>query len=268
MKTASLVFFYFGEDSYLKALAQETVRIEKAFQGYDHSVLLKFKDLDIGPFVVGNKTADSVDVLLKPTQDNLISELNRLGSEGYTTDLFIFSHGFGPSFRSSKEEYGQNTPVTAKELIQNVKTPNLRLVWQCNCYGSTLNQTWINLGAKAATGSRFNNFFPTRWNGFIERWNQGKTLYTALEESDTNYIRTPTHLFILADAMQRKNEWGSCSFPQTVLGSSKCAEDYFSTCWLGNDWQKNKSGKANLNYASQMLIAGNKNLTKFSNIQK
>lgn len=262
MKTASLVFFYFGEESHLKALAQETVKIEKAFEGYDHKVLLKFKNLDLGPFLVGNKVAESVDVLLTPTQDHLMSEINRLGAEGYTTDLYIFSHGFGPSFRSSKGEYGQNTPITAKELLQGISTPNLRLVWQCNCYGSTLNPTWIQLGAKASTGARFNNFFPTRWNGFIERWNAGKTLEIALEESDTNYIRTPTHLFILADALQRKNEWGSCSFPQTVLGSSKCAEDYFKKCWLGDDWQNGKSGKANLNFASQMLISGDKNLTK------
>ncbi len=261
-KTASLVFFYFGEDSYLKALAQEAVKIEKAFENYDHSVLLKFKNINFGPFDLNKDLEESVDVLLPPTQDNLTQQINRLGSEGYQTDLFIFSHGFGPSFRTSKGTYGDNTPVTSKELLSEVTTPNLNLVYQCNCYGSTLNQTWIQLGAKASTGARFNNFFPTRWNGFIKRWNDNISLDIALRDADTDFIRTPVHLYMLADALQRKKEWGGCPTPQTVLGSTQCAENYFKTCWLGDDWQKGKSGKYNLNYASEMLVQGNKTLKK------
>jgi hypothetical protein len=262
MPKASLVFFYFGEDSYVKALAQETVKVSKAFENYDQKVLLKFDDPNLGPFDLNKKLEESVDLLLTPTKENLVAQINRLGSEGYDTDLFIFSHGFGPSFRTGKNEYGENTPVTAKYLRENIKTPNLRLVWQCNCYGSTLNPTWEALGAKASAGARYNNFFPTQFNGFIERWNAGKTLETSLKEANTFLSRAPVYAYIIADSIQRKDEWGNCKTLSTVLGTSPCAKAYFEKCWLGKDFQDDKSGKENLIWASEMIISGNKDLKK------
>jgi hypothetical protein len=70
----------------------------------------------------------------------------------------------------------------------------LRLVYMCNCYGSTVNADWVAIGARASVGSAFNNYMPepmitTFINGFVNNnvpartaadnaWNIARALYT------------------------------------------------------------------------------------------
>jgi hypothetical protein len=262
MKTASVVFFYFGEESYLTALAQETVALEKALQGYDHTVVLKHADIDAGPFKLKQKVEQSADVLELPTKENLVAQLNRLGDAGYLVDLYIFSHGWTNCFRVSTGSYGQNTTVNATYLRNNVKPLKLRMVWQCNCYGATLNPLWQELGAEVSAGSRFVNFYPTRFSGFVDRWQRGEAFVDCITKSDTALVRTPAQTYILADALSKRASWGGCQIGQTVLGDSPCAASYFKKNWLGEDWQPELSGKQNMNYASEMLILGNAQLRR------
>lgn len=263
-QTASLVFFYFGEESYLNALAQETVQISKAFEGYDHTVLLKFPEINLGPFNLSAKAERGANVSSLPTRENFVEQLNNLGLQGYATDLYIFSHGWNNSFRVSTGNYGDNSKITANYIKENVKPLDLRMVWQCNCYGSTLNSTWQELGAQATGGSRFINFYPTRFNRFIESWNSGETFHHSLSAGDIPSIRTPVQTYIMADAFQSRKDWGGCSFGETILGNGECAESYFKYRWLGDNWSPAKSGRQNMNYSSEMLIAGNPQLRKIS----
>lgn len=262
MKTASLVFFYFGEESYVNRLAQETVPLRLALDGYDRAVLLHHQT-SAGPFVLSDADAKHADVVDIPTKENLVKQINDLGSAGYAVDLYVFSHGWTKKFRTSNGTYGDNTSVSAGYIESNVSVAPLRAVWQCNCYGATMNPTWRKLGAKVAAGSRFVNFYPTRFRGFAEAWRSGATFGEAITGSDTALVRTPVQAYILADAAARTKEWdGNLLQAATVLGTNAAAERYFRECWLGDDWQAGKSGKQNMNYSSFMVVDGERSLVR------
>jgi hypothetical protein len=145
-KTASVIFFYFG-DSYMRTLAQETVPLHLGMRGYDHCVLLK-EDMSFGPFELSEAAEEAANETDHPTREALAEHLNRLGRAGYIVDLFIFSHGLDNRF------VGTNGSVSGHWLEQHVDPLKLRAVWQCNCYGSTLNDTWHRLGARVTAGAR------------------------------------------------------------------------------------------------------------------
>lgn len=257
MKTASLVFFYFGEKSYLRALAQETVQLGLAFEGYSRKVLLKFPEIDAGPFKLNEGVEQGADVLVAPTRENLVRELNALAEAGYAVDIYIFSHGWNNTFLASKGTYGDDANVTGKYLEEHVKPMNIRAVWQCNCYGATLNDTWMKLGAKVTGGARYVNFYPTRFARFANLWNDGHTYEDAAKQADTALIHTPVQAFILADALSRHAEWGQCRPGSTVLGKNECAKAYFTKCWQKSaEWQDQMGGKQNMNYSSEFMLAG------------
>lgn len=264
MKRAVLVFFYFGEKSYVNRLAQETVALRHALKGYEKSVLLHH-ETNLGPLKVSDADAKHASVVDLPTKENFVKYLNQLGEEGYEVDLFVFSHGNTRSFLVSKGTYGDSDVIRAAYIQNQVKHPCLRAVWQVNCYGSTLNPTWLKLGAKVTAGSRFVNFYPTRFAGFIRAWSGGATFAEALDASDTVWVRTPVQAYLIADAAARVGEWkGSVALSTRVLGNNTHAASYFQECWLGADWDPTKSGKQNMNHASEMLLEGDGSLLKDS----
>lgn len=263
IKTASLVWFYMGEESYLTRLAQETVPVWRALEGYDHQVLLRF-ETDIGPFELSKAAERRADVLDIPTHENLVAQLNDLAARGYVTDLYIFSHGIADAFFASRGDYGDNVWLRQGYIESRVPNPlKLRMVWQCNCYGSTMNDLWRKLGARATAGSRFINFYPTRFKNFAKRWQRGETFGAALHRSDTKAIHTPVHAYIAADAMASRKKWGGCPFGRTVLGRHECAQRYFEDQWMNSgDWCPGQTGKQNMNYSSRMIVSGNRRVTR------
>lgn len=266
-KTASLVFFYYGEDSYINRLAQETVPIHHSLTGYDKTVLLRH-ETDINAkglkFELSQKAEQKADVLDLPTEANFVKYLDELGRDGYIVDLYVFSHGWNDCFRVSKGAYGDNATITAKYIEAHVNPLKLRMVWGTNCYGSTLNGSWRRIGARVCGGARFVNFYPTRYKNFIKRWNAGESYSSSVTKSNTALVRTPVQIYIPSDAAARTQKWGGNIFKAaTVLGKNQAAEDYFRACWLdGNEWQEGKSGKQNMNYSSSILIEGNRSTTK------
>ena len=267
IKTASLVFFYMGESSYLNRLAQETVPTHLALTGYDKTVLLRHEtDLVISDDIrieLSEKAEQMADVVDIPTRDNFVKYLDELGKDGYVVDLFVFSHGGKNTFRVSKGTYGDNTAISGRYIEKHVDPLKLRMVWQCNCFGSTLNDTWRKLGARVTGGSRSVNFYPTRFKGFMKRWLKGEGYGTAVAKSDTRLVRTPVQIYIPADAAVRSKEWNGSLFKAArVLGKTEEAEAYFRECWIGDEWREGKSGRQTLNYSSRFLIEGNRKTTK------
>lgn len=263
---ASLVFFYFGESSYVNRLAQETVPIHKALEGYDKTVLLRH-ETDIGTgkgkIELSEKAEKLATVLDIPTKENLAKYLNLLGDEGYEVDVFIFSHGWKNTFRVSKGTYGDNATVTQKWLEANVRPLKIRMVWQCNCYGSTMNDCWANLGAKASAGSKFVSFYPTRFSGFMKHWRDGKRFGAALYKSDTKLVHTPAQAFMVVEAARRAKEWdGNAWQALKVLGNNDHSRRFFRECWNGDDVPDGMSGRQIMNDSSKMLVEGNRRITK------
>lgn len=263
MKTASLVHFYFGEDSYMRRLAQETVPLSLALEGYDRAVLLHH-ETDAGPFEVSAADEKHASVVDTPTFPNFTRQLVDLSDAGYEIDLYVFAHGTTGRFLTSKETYGDSIWASAAAIENTIQKPlNLRAVWQCNCYGASLNPTWQKIGAQVTMGTRYVDFYPTRFKGFAQAWAAGKPFGEALSESDTALVRTPVQSFMVVDAASRLQAWdGNLLQAATVLGTNDAASRYFSSCWLGKDYDDSKSGKQNMNYASSMRTVGDRTLTR------
>src|SRR5262245_26096799 len=107
---ASLIFFYYGDSEYT-TLAQETLKLAKAMDGYRFKVLLKH---DTGPNWADLSEQDEklADIKALPTKANLFKYLIQLTEDGYYTDLYIFSHGWKDKFKASTGSTGSTDYVT------------------------------------------------------------------------------------------------------------------------------------------------------------
>lgn len=119
--------------------------------------------------VLRNGTASYQDLkstLIKLTQDKKIM------------DVLILTHGGTDSISVTGGITGQK--------IRDIKTENgkplsIRSVYMMNCVGSTLNQAWIDAGAKVSSGAIRNNYLPEPTTFFFwSNWKQGQNFETAV----------------------------------------------------------------------------------------
>lgn len=265
MATASLIFFYFGEDSYLTRIAQETMPLHLAMEGYDRTVLLHH-ETQVGPFTLSQEAICEVTVRDIPTKENLVRQLNDLRRSGHTTDVFLFTHGGQENIRVSKGAYGDNGVCFTTYIEEHVPEPlKLRAVWGVNCFGASWNPLWRRLGARIAGGPRYVNFYPTRFRGFIKAWNDGQTYGEALKASDTDLSRLPAQSYILLDALEHLHEWnGNVLEAATVLGDNKASKRYFNRCWPSIDLpvMEDMSGKERMKFSSHVVTSGDRTVTR------
>lgn len=267
---ASIIFFYFG-DSKFTTICQETVKLKKAMEDYKYKVLLKHNEIPSW-LDLSEKDEKIADVKEAPTKDNLVKYVKQLADEGYMIDLWIFSHGWEGGFRASTGKHGSKGSFTKNDIetllgssATGFTNLPIRMVYQVNCYGKSLNESWQSIGAKMVTGARYVNFYPNQFGNFANKWNKGNVSFEdAVDKSDTAASRTVVQTYIsMVHAPSVKSEWGGCPLLKTVLGDHKCAKKYFTNQWLEKDeWQDGKSGKENMNYSSRIIIKGEKNLTK------
>jgi GH24 family phage-related lysozyme (muramidase) len=107
----------------------------------------------------------------------LKSRLFSLSAAGKIVDLLILTHGSadfisvaggidGQKIRAMKAEFGK--PLT------------IRSVYMMNCVGSTLNQAWLDAGAKVSSGAIRNNYLPEPTTYFFwDNWKAGQTFENA-----------------------------------------------------------------------------------------
>lgn len=139
------------------------------------------------------------------------------------------------------------------------------MIWSTICFGESLNQAWLSVGAKVVGGSRIINYDPNQFRKFSEEWNSGNVSYeSAVSRSDNAASRTLGQTFMLGHALTTRGKWGGCKFGKTVLGEDPCAKKYSTTMWFhpANKWRDDLSGKENMNFSSEKIIAGQKTLRK------
>ena len=271
-KTASVLFFYYGDSKFLTVF-QETLRMKRAMEGYDTTVLLKHQET---PSSIDISEADerNADIVDTPTQANLFKYLIQVAQSGHMIDLWIFSHGGTGGMRSSKGTHGQNDTVTAQEITTELspaktgltKLP-IRMLWSTLCYGSTLNNAWTSIGAKAVAGARTVNFFPNQFGRFADEWGKGDVTFSqALDRSNTAQSRALVHTAMLAHALGTRGKWGGCPVGRTILGKHDCAKAYFTQTWYerDSDYHDDLDGGENMNFGSEKIVAGTGSLTKNS----
>jgi hypothetical protein len=271
---ASLVFFYFGDSKY-ETMGQETMKLRKAMEGYEYSVLLKHDDL---PGWADLSEADErlANVKAIPTKANLFKQIIDLADKGHFIDIYLFTHGNTETFKASAGKPGSSDWVTKADLLRELGEAGsgyarlpIRTVWGVNCYGASLGSTWRDLGAKVTAGARYVNFYPNSYGRFIDDWNKGDVSFEdAVSGSDTDLVRTVAQTYIRfvdAPRTEKAGLWGGCGLLNTVLGDSPCAREYFDKRWLGDgEWRDGLSGKENMNIASYMIVGGERDLTKKS----
>ena len=110
--------------------------------------------------------------------DDLKSKLFSLSKDGKLIDLLILTHG-------SDNEIAVNGGITGEKIRQMRaefgKPLSIRSVYMMNCVGSSLNQAWIDAGAKVSSGSIRNNYLPEPTTFFFwQNWKQGQNFETAV----------------------------------------------------------------------------------------
>lgn len=248
MKRAALVFFYFGDRSYLTSFGQDIGTPLGEFKHYDHVILLhenesRAKDINAKEWAL-------------PSKESFVRCLDSLRAFDGIVDLFIFSHGWNNRFRVRLDD-GTNGSVSQDYILNRVRPmTNFRAVWQMNCHGSTLNDCWMELGAKIMSGSKEVNFYPTRWMKF-NNWigSEGETYKQALARSDAADVRTLVQTYILGDAAATTEKWsGTLVEAATVLANTSASRRYFAKIWPSVTYIE--SGRKTMNASSEILVQG------------
>ena len=121
------------------------------------------------------------------TRANLLARLIQQSKDGFVTDLAILGHGNTDSLSLHNETLtGSPTFATTRtdhisglltEARQRENNPNfqfkLRLVHMCNCFGGTLNDDWLAIGAKVSVGAPLMDWMPEPmntmfWDDFVK----------------------------------------------------------------------------------------------------
>ena len=115
------------------------------------------------------------------TRANLLTRLIQQSKDGFVTDLAILGHGNtdtlslhnevltgSPSFPTTRTDHIRGLLTEARQRENN---PNfqfkLRLVHMCNCFGGTLNDDWLAIGAKVSVGAPLMDWMPEPMNTFF-----------------------------------------------------------------------------------------------------
>ncbi len=116
----------------------------------------------------------------------LVSETQR----NRTIDLIVLGHGSSENLVMKKRPYLSGGPrgnirsLLADAQRRGVTKFNLRMVYMCNCYGSTLNNDWVAIGAKASVGSKMNDYMPEPMTTFfIHNWIGGQKVKDAAKNA-------------------------------------------------------------------------------------
>jgi|GEM_PF-5404882 len=128
---------------------------------------------------------------------DLKSKLIALSRAGKLIDLVILTHG-SEDFISVAG--GIDSAKIRAMKIENGKPLSLRSVYMMNCNASTLNDAWLEAGARASAGSRGNNYLPEPTNYFFwKNWQAGQSFETAVSSayrSTINVINEVLRSFI------------------------------------------------------------------------
>lgn len=143
---------------------------------------------DIKTTLQGAGRYDTIHLLT----DNLCSRTELLSAlitetqNDRTIDLIVLGHGSNEKLYMKQRPHLTGRPFgNIRGLLTDaqrsgVNQLNLRMVYMCNCYGSTLNDDWIAIGAKASVGSKMNDYMPEPMiTFFIHNWLSGQKVKDA-----------------------------------------------------------------------------------------
>lgn len=157
--------------------------------------------------------------------DALVSEAQR----GRTTDLIVLGHGtteklflkVTPHLRGGASQSIRSLLTDAR--ARGVANLTLRMVYMCNCFGSTVNDDWLAIGAKVSIGSQQLDMMPEPMTTFfIHNWLAGQKAKDAAKNAYEATI--PFYLAIYPPTARVKYKRTEVPFPCPTFA------DPFRTC--------------------------------------
>jgi hypothetical protein len=149
---------------------------------------------------------------------NLLDALVEETKKGRTIDLMVLGHGSPERLQLHVEPHltgranGNIRSLLAEARDRQLGAFNLRLVYMCNCYGSTLNDDWLAVGAKVSIGSRQLDMMPEPMiTFFVHNWIAGQTAADAAKHAYEATI--PFYLVPYPPTLQPAFEKHEFSFP-------------------------------------------------------
>jgi hypothetical protein len=122
--------------------------------------------------------------------DELKAKLFALGRAGKLIDLYVLTHGSTRSIAIS-DGGADITDVTIRGWKTDYgKALPLRSVYMMNCEASTLNQAWLDAGAKVVSGAVGLNVLPEPTTFFFwQNWKAGQNFSTAVTAAYNQTVR-------------------------------------------------------------------------------
>ncbi|HEY0356141.1 MAG TPA: hypothetical protein VGC29_08060, partial [Flavisolibacter sp.] len=119
----------------------------------------------------------------------LSQALTRLTKEDKLIDLYILTHGSNDFISVAGGIDGNNIRQIRKD---NGNHPiRLRSVYMMNCIGSSLNQAWLDAGARVSSGAVRNNYLPEPSMFFFwSNWKNGQSFNDAVTNAYLQTINT------------------------------------------------------------------------------
>ena len=111
---------------------------------------------------------------------NLLQALVHHTKRKRIIDLVILGHGTTERLSLNGEKLTGGKNGNIRSLLKDARKRgcrklNLRMVYMCNCYASTLNDDWRKVGAEASIGSIRNDYMPEPMTTFfIHNWLSGQ----------------------------------------------------------------------------------------------
>ena len=91
---------------------------------------------------------------------------------GRIIDVIILTHGKNNNISAIDDINGAKIKAVRTEAGKPI---SIRSVYMMNCVGSSLNQAWIDAGAKTSCGTAKNNYLPEpTCHFFWEKWLAGQ----------------------------------------------------------------------------------------------
>jgi hypothetical protein len=146
--------------------------------------------------------------------DALVSETTK----GRTIDLVVLGHGTteklslkaAPHLKGGANENIRSLLTDAQ--ARGVGSLKLRMVYMCNCYGSTLNDDWLAIGAKVSVGSHQLDMMPEPMTTFfIHNWLGGQKAKDAAKNAYDATV--PFYLAIYPPSAKTKFKTVDVTYP-------------------------------------------------------
>lgn len=118
---------------------------------------------------------------------------------GKIIDVIILTHGANDNISAIDDINGAKIKAVRTEAGKPI---SIRSVYMMNCVGSSLNQAWIDAGAKTSCGTAKNNYLPEpTCHFFWEKWEAGQpfdSAATSAYRQTVNLLNDTVRSFLIA----------------------------------------------------------------------